>query len=79
MIILSWLKSTAVDAPKRALEVFEMMQAPDVKAKVDIEPDYRTFSLLCEILGKTMGREFAEKYNFFVEECNRLEKSERYP
>lgn len=75
MVLLSWLRSTDAHAPKRALQVFEMIQVFDVNLKLGIEPDYRTFSILCEILGGTKGQKYEEKYIFFLEQRNRLEKS----
>lgn len=79
MVLLSWLRSTDVNAPERALQVFEMMQSSNVKVKLGIEPDYRTFSILCEILGNTKGQGFEKKYNFFLEQWQRLEKSDGCP
>lgn len=72
MVLLSWLRSKDAKAPRRALHVFETMQASNIKEKLGIEPDFRTFSILCEILETTKGQGFEDRYSYFVEQRNRL-------
>ena len=75
MVLLSWLRSEDRNAPKKALHLFETMQHSDIKVKLGIEPEFRTFSILCEILENTKGLGFEEKYSYFVGQRNRLGKS----
>ena len=75
MVLLSWLKSNDVNAPKHALDLFKIMESSAVKEKLGIEPDYRTFSIICEILASSKGQGYEEDYNFFLEQRNRLEKT----
>jgi hypothetical protein len=72
MVLLSWQRSKDVNAPKRALQLFETMQDSDIQVKLGIKPDLRTLSILCEILENTRGQGFEDKYSYFVEQRNRL-------
>ena len=75
MVLLSWLKSTDPNAPYLALQVFKMIQATEEESNLKIEPDHRTFSILCEILANTKGEGFEEQYNFFLNQKKQLEKT----
>lgn len=79
MVLLSWMRSKDVNAPKRALRVFETIQTSDIKEKLEIEPDFRTFSILCEILETTKGQGFEHRYSYFVEQRNRVRNTTGVP
>jgi hypothetical protein len=62
MVLLSWLKSNDKNAPVRALEVYETMLSLNETGKFAVEPNFRTYCILSEILENSA---LVEKQKYF--------------